>query len=156
MNMGYLKPVTILIIGTTMCACAPSRGRDNDGRSVLWLPTGAATDGGVKCHDDGSCDLSFTASSVDPDALTDELERHFRGAGWEQLCPTTSDRRGWQTFPGGGVIDFGSDAAIPEASRYWHCAWHDAEGDSVTYHLQTSRMRDGRQPLGGYAVYSTR
>jgi hypothetical protein len=154
--MGYLKPVTILIVGTTMLACAPSRGRGNDGSSVLWLPTGAATDGGVKCYADGSCDLSFTSSSMDPEWLIDELDRHFSGAGWEQRCPTPPDQRRWQTFPGGGVIGFGGDAAIPETSRYWHCAWHDTDGDVVTYHLQTSRMRDGRQPLGGYAVYTAR
>jgi hypothetical protein len=154
--MSYLTPITIVVVVCAIVGCAPGVGRANEGSRLLWLPSGAATDAGVGCYADGSCDLSFTSFPLDPNGLTGELERHFSGAEWEQRCPAPPAQRGWQPFLGSGVVGLGSDVAVSGTSRYWHCAWHGPNGDVISYHLQVSTIRDGRQPLTGYATYTTR
>ena len=156
--------LTVLISSLlAVLACAPNRAsRHNPGDALwpdeLWLPTGAETDVGARCYDSGSCDLPFTSPSLDPEAISDHLTRRFQDAGWEKRCPapeylSVHHQWGWQEFLGGG-FNLSDDAVIPGTSHYWHCAWLDAEGNVVNYHLKTVTMKDGRQPVTGYATYT--
>ncbi len=125
--------------------CAEPRSRHKPGDKLARLTLAghrAETDVGARCYDSGSCDLPFTSPSLDPEAISDHLTRRFQDAGGasEAGIPFGSPSVGLAGIPG-RCLNFSDDAAIPGTSRYWHCAWLDAEGNVANYHLKTVRMK---------------
>jgi hypothetical protein len=159
--MGTRSLDVFVILTLAASSCVNRAGRAVD-PTLLWAPPEAKVELAPHVYLDGSADLRFAMGpGADRDQLSQALMRHFGQGAWQQRTtmrrggspPSFQD--GWQTFPGGGVLNMDNQGRpLISESRYWHGEWENARGETIAYHLAETRYPDtSRNRLIGYATY---